>query len=448
MVGPPFTSWEATKPHISGPQVNIPCLGSCVSPGTFIVVRDASNPLQTLIGRIVRIADQEEEIGGEVPSLVLNLFVPLSQMQWHHSLAQLPFRRERMIPELVQTKQKMVVRANSFCSLAFVFTLEQIRQGSFSYDGMTHWYLVRFRYNKDPISEGLLPFPACYSTQHMLSSCYASRIYEGLSELKALVRKGLTRYGERQGEYPRTRKAAALQREVWDYVVFRTTLLGVHHPYTRDGKKTIHDTSFFEGLKRSSTRVPNNKELLRFETEEDLRIIRNLLGQTTTLGVRKRHPRAGTLDFPTHANSNFNVVTGVEERVEPFVRSTTNDGIDFEYAKNPLHPGGGTVTVVVRATGYGVQESESTLVLECPSRHLRLALQHKPHKANYPSGSEEEEEEEEDELLLPGTVFEMQGVMYTLATLEGNTAHVMDESNNSHTFEYARVRDAISAYLQ
>lgn len=90
--------------------------------------------------------------------------------------------------------------------------------------------------------------------------------------------------------------------------------------------KIISSTTY--GLKRSSIRVSKNPYMFRFETKEQLQLLRQIIGDFSTLGCRRKRPKLRT-EEKIKLNNKLNVVLGNEEEEIPFRNRTYRTCVDI-----------------------------------------------------------------------------------------------------------------------
>ena len=160
--------------------------------------------------------------------------------------------------------------------------------------------------------------------------------------------------------------------EVWYYMIY------IVHSVVNVVKRKAADSYLTVSPLLSRAKVPlqGSKEIMRFETPEQLDILRVCFGETVTYGCRNIHPtlRDGVNGCSLTENSKINFVESGNVQSQPYQRSTNASGIDFEFVHQKLR-------VVVRYGTYVFRpHPTSGKAVNCPSSHLRLLL----------NGSEEE----------------------------------------------------------
>jgi len=84
------------------------------------------------------------------------------------------------------------------------------------------------------------------------------------------------------------------------------------------------------GLKRRKIQRQSPCHIFRYETNEQLLILRKILGWSVTYGLRKKPPRLRDAESQTlERNDIANVVIGSDQVEQPFTRYTNKRGIDL-----------------------------------------------------------------------------------------------------------------------
>ena len=184
-----------------------------------------------------------------------------------------------------------------------------------------------------------------------------------------LVRKTITKLLNKVSMMQRLREAITIDSfssEVWYYLVY------IVNSSINIVKRKAMDS--YLGLSPLLTRVKvpleGSKEILRFETEEQLEVLRECFGQPVTYGCRNIHPtlKDGANGRCLTENSLINFVQSCTVQSEEYQRSTNATGVDLEFFHNKLR-------VVVRYETFVYRTYPiSREALNCPSSHLRLLL--------------------------------------------------------------------------
>lgn len=155
-------------------------------------------------------------------------------------------------------------------------------------------------------------------------------------------------------------------------------------------------------------------QILRFETEDELRALSSVLGELVTVDVRKRRPRYDTSES-LFVNDVCNVVAGSDAREEPFVTRTVQQGIDLVYD-------GTKVRIRIRYQRY-----QYRLPLASPSTILNRAILRKrplgPGEQDDSSSSDDDDDSlylplgDEASIVVVGRQFERLGRVYEVTRL-------------------------------
>ena len=110
------------------------------------------------------------------------------------------------------------------------------------------------------------------------------------------------------------------------------------------------------------------KQILRFETDDQLDCLEGLLGLGALFGVRRRRPKLGH-PKSMQPNEHINVVVGNSVVEAPFNLHTDLRGVDLEFDKKWIH-------VSIRYERYTLKVSDEGVLIGCPSSVLASTLEH------------------------------------------------------------------------
>lgn len=357
--------WEELNPLYSEPPSNIIQLRSDIPNGTFLLFRETPDSDQR-VGRIVKCRRVRRNHQHRL-DLVVNMFETLSSFNGELPILKLQDSFARNVCEVVQTVELATFEANNLfeIELAFVFGADALRHGIASNcQGINNVFLCRFRTYEhlvDPIT--IIPFASqekTYATRY--ASCYPSRIWSSLVVVLGLLRKGLDRFSERQGDFVRFSCKTPLSGECFDYLCRRCR--GVVEPIERSSR--ILRPRLLPDFKSETIRIELPAQLLRFETEDQLKCFRSMFGNLSTYGVRRRRARVGMPKY-LQENDTLNAVIGVETAPQSFHLRTTDNGIDLMFDSVELH-------VTIRYEKYIHATTGSGAPLVCRCNYLKDLL--------------------------------------------------------------------------
>ncbi len=241
------------------------------------------------------------------------------------------------IEELVSTTKYVEACPQDIIDVCFVFHMEDVENGVVNGQGIKNCYMYRYTYNlpEVPAKQQLthVEYTPCfpsqmeeYTAEHS-PSCTGFTLWKQISRLQDELFKILNRYGERQ--QTRYRQKFDFDATLWRYLVYRTQ--GIVEEVNLSTAKGNIRSMTTKGLKRHTLRENSKKKptMLRFETFSQLKCLRSILGNSVTIGVRKRRPRledSDTLVPPT----TLNIVVGKDDSNNPITVLTRIDFINSQ----------------------------------------------------------------------------------------------------------------------
>jgi hypothetical protein len=140
---------------------------------------------------------------------------------------------------------------------------------------------------------------------------------------------------------------------IWSYLIYRTKDVLVEHELLSDG--TIRCFTL-KGMIRETMRTGNEASyILRFQTEDQLECLREILGDATTLGIRMRRPQLNVKTI-IQPNTTMNIIIGSDmEQNSPFRINSNANRIDFIKNDNNSY-------IVVKYEGYKLSSNSKLLL--------------------------------------------------------------------------------------
>jgi hypothetical protein len=365
----------ATIPSYDGDPIYIPILKTFLSIGSFVVFEEqvagssggTENELPA-VGRIVMQINRE--------NLMINVFHPIKKQPWADSIILISDGLASHAPEVVQSSTITKVPITSVIEIAFIFTKERVNQIGISLEGMAHTYVCRFNSDQTPIQDSASPFFsfASQSFDHsLLDSCYNSRVWESLESVRDVIYSKMNSMSERQGNHCKMTVKIILSHEGWSYIRRNLERRGME---SRIFVCRSIRSRLVGALTSVSHRIERPAEFFRFETEEQLAILRLIFGSNCTYGKRQRRARLAS-EKHIIVNDSINAVNASSELEEvPFSRRTVRDGLDLLYDTVEL-------TVVMRYSKLIYTTSTTANSNSTPIDTLPVHLQSVLKKSNH-----------------------------------------------------------------
>lgn len=346
----------------------------------------------------------------------INLFVHVTDLlNAQLRLRQFTTPRYRWIPQILRTPTCKWINPNDVISIAWVFQLQDIDAHQHEgHQGMMNLFILHHNdegmythiYSCHPFCSKYPQFALCGA------DCYQERVWYGLQVLRSEIGRHLGRFSEKQGSFNKVSSQVVVGREAWAYLLAHVGQ-SIRTPIGRNAM--VSKRVLEPGLLLKSQQSVFYSTFVRFETEEELRVLSTILGELVTVEVRKRRPKYGVVES-FHLNDIANVVAGSEEREEPFRIRTSQQGVDF------VHDGTNRVRIRLRYQRY--QRSRDSLA-GCPSTILSRAIQRKrllvPDDDEDSSSDDDGDDEDEGEraIVVIGRQFEVGQRVYAVQAIEG-----------------------------
>jgi hypothetical protein len=267
----------------------------------------------------------------------------------------------RHVPEVVQTPKIRSISTDDIINLAFVFTLESMKDSCNLFatcQGMATAFVIRYRLghimDQAPIllidlPEGCcLPFPSSYPHFcQQYHDCFPSRMWRSVICVKLEVTKLLGRYSHQQGLFGKeVCRLSNFTAEAWGFLQLQFNNCFITGLSTRTRRHRVSES----GLVVRAVQVNKPSTILRFETKAHLKALCNVFGEATTAGQRCRLPKILT-PKSLWPNDIINVVSGSDVCESSFDRKTVHDGVDLEF------DGGSELFITVRYRRFAFTSS-------------------------------------------------------------------------------------------
>ena len=220
------------------------------------------------------------------------------------------------ITEVVTSTNYVVAKPENIVDICFVFHMDDVDNGLVNGQGIRNCYLCRFHYISTqsddkflhPIENHESSFPSELREYKGLDSkdCTSSILWYRLSDLQDDVFRALNRWG---GQQPNKYKLKfPFGNILWAYIKHCTK--GVVEETTLSSRGYCRPMTT-KGIRRQTVRArrPKPSTMLRFENYDQLNCLRRILGNSITLGVRKRKPKLGESDI-VQPLTTINIIIG------------------------------------------------------------------------------------------------------------------------------------------
>ena len=241
--------------------------------------------------------------------------------------------------------------------LAFVFTIKELSSPANIWgSGLKNVYVVRFReawmyYNDDATK--LVPIDnegdkICFPNQHRgkktfphlvcKSRCHHESIWTGHFLLKKSLFKVLNKSGSQSALQDVDQCSIGhVPLEIVNYIaLYSSTMYGITIApnFFPSNESFVHLNSL---LCRSKIRMTFEGGILRFQTYQELQMLRDVLGFSATYGTSERRPtlKDGTAGLSLKRGHFLTLVKGLseDEPVPPFKKRTTQQRVDISFSK-------------------------------------------------------------------------------------------------------------------
>ena len=396
---------ERSLPKYDKDPVYVEHLKVEIEVGTFILFRESRQSENLLVGRIVDVA-----LGP--PRSTVNIFRKVGTVEGAE-VQKLEDGSVCNIPELLQTQEFRELRHHQdVVDFAFVFPPKAVVDGLVNCSGISNAFICRYLF-VDHTSElveieDIVSFPSLYSSEDQpwvrtrCVDCVGLRIWRSVSVVQDILMKMLNRQSERQGLFARAREKVPLfPPETWLYLSRRAA--GVIEPIKRSGRRVRQRLLY--GMKMQTKRVETKVEILRFETDEQLIVLRKILGIAATVGVRRRKARIDETKY-IQTNDALNIVTGSDSAEDPFTLRTEEEGIDLVFDQMEL-------VVICRYSKYVYSADDDGEPVDCPCDHVEALLLGGGQNPNLVDDSQES-------LVVIGSMFQFDNVVLRISSVKSD----------------------------
>lgn len=321
-------SWECTTPSFAQYPIVVPHMKLMVSIGSTVTLKFTNDSEKKSV------SEYEVNDDGSVVATILSytsdneIECQLFQCSKQGNAPD-PIMSGRAygFPEIVKTKYKIVVSIINIVDFAFVFTMNDVEEDVIIYYGISNCYLLRYQTDNgtlEPI-QNHIRFP-CESEDYYCNRSTIAKIWYGICTIQDTLWKIMNTESERQ--VTAVRVPLNVDETLLDYILYRC-----------DGevKKVLLKTSgklrslTSKGMKRYTRRAKRNLHLLRFDNDVYFGLLRKIIGESCTIGIRRRKPKVDTMDKLQY-NNTINLILGkewqqTEERT--YKQYINHESIDF-----------------------------------------------------------------------------------------------------------------------
>jgi hypothetical protein len=266
----------------------------------------------------------------ETNNLRLNLFQRCNVQDSNQQIMSPTIGLAAGMKELVQTTAVIDVNASSVVDIAFLFQLDDIISGTALCQGIRNCFLIRYQYYNGSYSTKIKfqTFPSHHPHHTYFSTCFLFRIWSCICKIQDILWSALNRATERQCKFGESIKFS-IDQEMMDYLVFKS--VPVVKLQQLPSRSVIRATTT-KGLRRVAVKVNRNASILRYETEDQLQLLRCIIGSGYTVGMQKKRPKLNLPD-KIQINDPFHVIIGGTVPETPTLLRTQKSGIDIIHNK-------------------------------------------------------------------------------------------------------------------
>lgn len=217
---------------------------------------------------------------------------------------------------------KISVSVDKIIDLAFIFSLDDMEDDVTNFFGISNCYLLRHQIDKgkhEPIQH-FVKFP-CESDDYMCCTSSVAKIWYDICSIQDVMWKIMNTESERQ--HTSVRVPVQIDEMTLEYIRYRCA--GETNKILLNSRRKRRSMTL-KGMKRKTRRAKRRLYLLRFETEASLIRLRQIIGESCTIGVRRRRPKIDTGDR-LEFNNTINLIVGFQE-------DATNKRSDKQYINN------------------------------------------------------------------------------------------------------------------
>ena len=292
-----FDSWDLTTPHYELQPMCSKILRMMVSIGSSVLIRtESNNEKEVTIATIVSYTSDSE--------IVCVCYETIDKCKI--SVSPITSGIGYGLQEVVKTKNKIVVKINDIIDYAFIFEINNLDEYVIDFGGICNCYLVRYQYDNNELLEiqNFLSFP-CDSSHHQFwERSSMAIIWNGICCLQDTLWKVLNSVSEKQ--VMSVRVPLRIDSILLEYLRYRSLGVVTQQTLRIHGRRR---TITIKGMKRYTKRANRKVSLLRFETVNHFNILRAIIGDACTIGVRRRRPKLGCND-KLQFNDAINLILG------------------------------------------------------------------------------------------------------------------------------------------
>lgn len=316
-----FSCWEETIPHFKQSALLSPVMHVNVSVGSPVVIRHAQDEWSTnrddiIVGTIVSYVSESE--------IVCSTYELIDEVDCMASTPRIPFGVGYGMKEVVKTTGRIVVNIHDIVDFAFIFKYDNIEDDFVEYGGINNCFLIRYQLDEGVYEDikGYLKFPCDSSSHPFYNRSSIATIWHGITNIQETLWKVLNSESERQVTVVRV--PLNVDFILLQYLLYRCS--GVI------GKVTVKETGVvrcvtMRGMKRVTKKSKRNVFFLRFETEQHIALFHSMIGDSSTIGIRRRRPKLGCFDKLAENNA-INVILP-KSQVITTKRYVYHDSIDI-----------------------------------------------------------------------------------------------------------------------
>jgi hypothetical protein len=350
-------SWDSTQPSYGQYPILVRHLRMMVSVGTNVVVNVDERPDRE---RLLEFSGDGKLIA-TIVSYESDADIICVLYQLAEATSALPNNLPAPImggfgyglKELVKTRYKVVVRREDIIDFAFIFSLQDVEEDAINYFGITNCYLLRFQVDNGLHEDVIdyIKFP-CESDEYLLDDrSISANIWCGICRIQDAMWRVMNSESERQ--VPIVRVPVLIDTVTLNYLEYRSRgVVEKRSIKSRQIRSLTH-----KGAKRGTYRARNEAHLMRYETQSQLAVLRKIIGNSCTFGIRRRRPKLGREDQLEY-NNTLNIIIGINDENNPQAALTTpkyiyHDSVDIVVDTRQSY-------MIVRYEGYNYNGSGVT----------------------------------------------------------------------------------------
>lgn len=228
--------------------------------------------------------------------------------------------------ELYVSKYYTYICQDAVNDIIFVFHLNALmsNQRIVQY-GINSVKLLRYRQTREDIliDVKLYPFPDEHSDYQIFhSQSYSATIWNDINVLSTISTRVMNSGSQKMGRVGNVSQSTVLSRYGIDYIKSHSTFK------VKTVNSSLHSLTFTAGFYLQNVKTKQKKTLIRYELEQDICSLRNIIGPTFRMGFNDRAPFAGRTNKPG-PNRTINYIHGYNEFDEAFSFRSRRRGIDL-----------------------------------------------------------------------------------------------------------------------